>query len=74
MFAFQSQFGSFTVWLGSKKLRFKAGMFFTEDPAVAEYLRKQKECVEIKKEIPNAQPTPVTILTEKPKKSAAKDK
>lgn len=74
MFAFQSQFGSFTVWHGSKKLRFKNGMFFTEDSAVAEFLRKQRECVEIKKEIPNAKPTPVAVLVEKPKKSAAKDK
>ena len=75
MFTFQSQFASFTVWHGSKKLRFKLGMFFTEDASIAEFLRKQRECVEIKKSIPNAQPTKVQEIVEKPaKKVASKDK
>lgn len=46
-FRFRSRWLGLTKWIGNKKIKFSKGFYETTEPNVADFLRKQKECVEI---------------------------
>jgi hypothetical protein len=46
-FRFRSRWFGFTVWHGSRKIKFSKGFYETAEPVVADFLRKQKEVTEI---------------------------
>jgi|GEM_PF-6219826 len=69
MFTFQSIYAGFGTWCGSKKIKFRRGIFQTDDQQVANHLRKEckgivTEITEIKKPVAD-KPT-----EEKPAKKA----
>jgi len=69
MFVFQSIFAGFATYCGSKKIKFRRGIFQTEDQAVAAHLRKEHkgvvtEITEVKK------PVAEKPVEEKPAKKA----
>jgi len=74
MFTFQSIYAGFGTWCGSKKIKFRRGIFQTDDQQVANHLRKDfkgivTEITEIKK------PMAEKLVEEKPaKKTQEADK
>lgn len=53
VYRFTSRWLGFTLWVGSKKVRFNRGIYETADVKVAEALRKHSECTEV---TPKAEP------------------
>ncbi len=47
-FQFRSQWPGLTVHMGSRRLRFKRGVFITDDPTEAKHLQKRKGVVLVK--------------------------
>jgi len=68
MFVFQSIFAGFATYYGSKKIKFRRGIFQTEDQAVANHLRKEHKGVVI--EITEKKPVAEKPAEEKPAKKA----
>jgi hypothetical protein len=45
MAVFQSKYAGQAFWLGSKKIKFRKGMYQTDDQAEVTFLSKQKACI-----------------------------
>jgi hypothetical protein len=65
-YVFNSRWLGYTVWNGRQKIKFSKGRYETNDPSVAAFLRKDKECKEVEEpEKKAAEPEPKSKTSSK---------